>query len=161
VSVSKTEGWGFDALRPCHFYGHIFLETLVNNFMTNPKHTVIYSRSEKVRWVLFVFFVVAAPAGFYGLGLSGADRFLQWLTFWVSLAVALGFFLTSWTGKKLVSFVREAIQEVGKMVWPDRAQVIRSTLAVITIFLLIALSLWLFDGVLEWFVYTLLLGWKQ
>jgi preprotein translocase subunit SecE len=129
--------------------------------MADPKHTVIYSRSDKVKWVLFVFFTLAAPAGFYGLGSFGADRFLQWLIFWVFAVIAIGLFLSSWTGTKLISFVREAIQEVKKMVWPDRVQVIRSTLAVITIFLLVAVSLWLFDKILEWFVYTLLLGWKQ
>jgi preprotein translocase subunit SecE len=129
--------------------------------MADSKLIDVRSRVEKWRWGLFAFFVLVAPGSLYGLAWLGADHFLQWAGFGLCALAAVGLFVTSLLAKRLRVFFEDSIKETQKMVWPDRAYVIQLTIAVILVFLVIALFLWLSDKVLEWALYELLLGWKR
>ena len=55
-------------------------------------------------------------------------------------------------GRLAWSFVREARTEVRKVVWPTRRETGQTTLIVIVVVTIVALILWLFDGVLTYAV---------
>jgi preprotein translocase subunit SecE len=63
--------------------------------------------------------------------------------------------------KKIKVFAAATVQEVRKVVWPERSDAIQATLAVAGLLVTTALILWGFDKSLEFFIYNLLLNWKH
>jgi preprotein translocase subunit SecE len=70
-------------------------------------------------------------------------------------------FLSSYTGRNFLAFVRDAKREVEKVVWPTRRESMQMTLYVFAFVFVMALFLWLTDKTLEWFLYDLILGWRN
>jgi preprotein translocase subunit SecE len=64
-------------------------------------------------------------------------------------------------GAEFVVFVREAIGEVKKVVWPTRKETMQTTAAVFAFVVVMAVFLWLTDKTLEWVLYELILGWRK
>ena len=60
-------------------------------------------------------------------------------------------------GRAAWDFVRESHTEVRKVVWPTRKETTQTTLIVIAMVGLVAVILWILDGLLAWLV-KLLLG---
>ena len=79
----------------------------------------------------------------------------------LGLALAVVLFLTSYHGKVLTGFGRDAYRELHKVVWPTRKEASQMTLYVFGFVFIMALMLWFTDKTLEWVFYDLILGWKK
>jgi len=69
-------------------------------------------------------------------------------------------FLLSIPGRQLVAFGSDAWREVKKVVWPTRKETTQMTLVVFGFVLIMSLFLWVADKLIEWLVFSVLLGWK-
>jgi preprotein translocase subunit SecE len=68
------------------------------------------------------------------------------------LAIAAVIALQTDVGRNGRDFVLEARTEVRKVVWPTRKETVQTTVAVIVTVVLVAVLLWLLDGLLLWMV---------
>ena len=114
---------------------------------------------DKLKFVLAVLSVIAGIAGFYLL--ASDATLLRVLSVLGGLVVAGVLVWTTPLGHRLASFVREAIAEARKVVWPTRKETLQTTGMVFVFVLIMALFLWLTDKTLEWVMYDLILGWKK
>ena len=71
------------------------------------------------------------------------------------LAIAVVIALQTDVGRSGRDFVLEARTEVRKVVWPTRKETVQTTVAVIVTVVLVAVLLWLLDGLLLWMVRAL------
>ena len=107
-------------------------------------------------WVA-VLLSLGAVLGFYFLP---ADKAYFYILSWVALvfaAIAFGFSLA---GRRLFAFSGEAYREMQKVVWPSAKETWQTTLVVFFFVLVVAVFLWLVDKVVEWGIFSLILGWK-
>ena len=76
--------------------------------------------------------------------------------------IALGVIvaLVSAPGKEFVGFARESYREVRKVVWPTRKEAGQMTGLVFVFVVVMALFLWSADKLIEWVIFSLVLGWK-
>ncbi|MEN8132769.1 MAG: preprotein translocase subunit SecE [Pseudomonadota bacterium] len=70
----------------------------------------------------------------------------------VVTAVAIGIALTTGKGQYLWGFLQESRVEVRKMVWPNRAETVQTTLMVFVVILVVGIFLWLLDMLLSWII---------
>ena len=127
--------------------------------MATSQVETVSTGADKAKMAACVVLVVAALAGFYGLGKQG--QLVQWAALLVCLAAAVALFLTCEPGRQLVAFGRDAWREVKKVVWPTRKESVQMTLYVFAFVVVMALFLWFTDKTLEWVFYDLILGWKK
>ena len=93
-------------------------------------------------WVA-VALVVAGVAGYYVL--SGQPGWLRWLVVAAGLAIGIGVFALSASGKGFWQFVLESRNELRKVFWPGKEETLKTALVV---FLFAAVSgtfFWLLD----------------
>ncbi len=114
---------------------------------------------DKLKFLLAALAVIAGIAGFYLLGADAA--WLRAGSFLAGLAVAVVLVWTTAQGRQLAAFVREAIVEAKKVVWPSRKETLQTTAMVFVFVLVMAIFLWLTDKTLEWVMIDLILGWKK
>ena len=105
----------------------------------------------------FGAFVILASgiAGFYYW--SDESLLLRVIGLLVMSAVALFVAVQTHKGRATWDFVRESHTEVRKVVWPTRRETTQTTLIVIAMVGLVAIIMWILDGLLAWLV-KLLLG---
>jgi preprotein translocase subunit SecE len=127
--------------------------------MATSEVQTVNATADKLRVVLAASLVVLSLVAFYMLTKQGV--WVQWAALLGGLALAVVVFLTSESGKQLVAFVRDAVREVKKVVWPERKEAIQITAYVFVFVFVMALFLWLTDKTLEWVFYDLILGWKK
>ena len=127
--------------------------------MATSQVETVSTGADKAKLAAAVVLVLASIAGFYLLGKQGAA--VQWAALLAGLVVAVGVFLISETGKRLVAFARDAWREVKKVVWPTRKETIQMTAYVFGFAVIMALFLWLTDQALQWLFYDLILGWRK
>jgi len=119
------------------------------------------SSLDTVKLVISLALLIAGIAGFYyfeswhGEPVSLLLRVLGLLLV-VGAAVAIA--LTTLTGKRLLTFMKDSRLEVRKMVWPTRTETIQTTLMVMVIVLILSIFLWGVDSLLGWGVKNLLGG---
>ena len=77
------------------------------------------------------------------------------------LALGVGVFLTSESGKALIAYGKDSVREVRKVVWPTRKEATQMTLYVFGFVFVMTLFLWVTDKTLEWAFYDLILGWGR
>jgi len=106
-----------------------------------------------VKLVFSVSFVIAGLAGFYYF--SEFPLLYRVLGLVAVVLVAMVMALTSTTGRNFSAFVREARQEVRKVVWPSRQETVQTALTVFAMVFVVGLILWLFDMFLFWGVQVL------
>ncbi|HIG07929.1 MAG: preprotein translocase subunit SecE [Methylococcales bacterium] len=106
-----------------------------------------------VKLVFSVSLVIAGLAGFYYF--SEFPLLYRVLGLVAVILVAMLIALTSATGRDFSAFVREARQEVRKVVWPSRQETVQTTLTVFAMVFVVGLILWLFDMFLFWGVQVL------
>jgi len=106
-----------------------------------------------VKLVFSVSLVIAGLAGFYYF--SESPLLYRVLGLVAVILVAMLIALTSATGRDFSAFVREARQEVRKVVWPSRQETVQTTLTVFAMVFVVGLILWLFDMFLFWGVQVL------
>jgi len=114
---------------------------------------------EKLKFSLAVALVVAGVAGFYVL--SGQLLVFRVLSVMAGLAVGGAVAWFTEPGQRFAVFVRDAITETKKVVWPTRKETVQMTGIVFVFVVIMAIFLWLTDKSLEWVVYDLILGWKK
>lgn len=127
--------------------------------MASTQIETVNTTADKAKLAASALMVIASLVAYYALSKQGP--LFQWLGLLAGLAVAVGIFLTSETGKALVAFGQDAIKETKKVVWPARKEAIQMTAYVFGFVFLMALFLWLTDKTLEWVFYDLILGWKK
>ena len=140
--VSKTEGRGFDSLRPCH-----------------PLLKIANVMADKVKFALALVILAAGVAGFYLL--SEQAMILRVLAVLVGFALSIVVAWKTEPGQRFFVFANEAVLESRKVVWPSRKETVQTTAIVFAFVVVMALFLYLADKSLEWVLYDLVLGWRK
>jgi len=112
-----------------------------------------------IKFILAGLLLVAGLVGFYYF----SDLATVWRVLMVLGGLVLGALvgLASAPGRRFAVFVREAWDEMQKVVWPTRKESIQTTAAVFGFVVIMALFLWGVDAILETVLYKYLLGWKS
>ena len=107
------------------------------------------------KWVAAFAILAGGIGGFY----YWSDESLLLRVVGLLILTAAAVFVAGQTekGRAAWDFVREAHTEVRKVVWPTRKETTQTTLIVIAMVGLVAVILWILDGLLAWLV-KLLLG---
>ena len=107
------------------------------------------------KWLVAFAILASGLAGFY----YWSEESLLWRVVGLLVLSALALFVAVQTekGRAAWEFARDAHTEVRKVVWPTRKETTQTTLIVIAMVGLVAIILWMLDGLLAWLV-KLLLG---
>jgi preprotein translocase subunit SecE len=127
--------------------------------MATSEVQTVGAAADKMRLALAVALAIAALVAYYLL--AGHGVWVQWAGLLAGLVAGVVVFFTSESGRQLMSFGRDAVREVKKVVWPERKEAIQITAYVFAFVVVMALFLWLTDKTLEWVFYDLILGWKK
>ncbi|MDR0633948.1 MAG: preprotein translocase subunit SecE [Azoarcus sp.] len=114
---------------------------------------------DKLKFTLAIALLVAGVAGFYVLG-EEWPLVVRVLCVLAGLAAGGAVAWFSGPGRRFGEFVREAIVETRKVVWPTRRETTQMTGIVFVFVVVMAIFLWLTDKSLEWVVYDVVLGWR-
>jgi preprotein translocase subunit SecE len=125
----------------------------MSSFLQNVSQAV-----RKLKLTLAVFSTVAAAVSFYFF--SEQPNLVRTAVLLTSLMTASLLFFTSNQSQKLLTFIKEAIRETRKVVWPTRKEATQITVVVFIFVFLLAIFLWGIDKFLEILLYYLILGWK-
>jgi preprotein translocase subunit SecE len=106
---------------------------------------------------LAVLLALGAMLGFY---LLPADKAYFYILSWVALVLSAISFSFSMMGRRFFAFSGEAYREMQKVVWPSGKETWQTTLVVFFFVFVVAVFLWLVDKVVEWGIFSLILGWK-
>ena len=107
------------------------------------------------KWTGAFAILAGGIAGFYYW--SDESLLLRVIGLLVLSAAAVFVAVQTEKGRAAWDFVRESHTEVRKVVWPTRKETTQTTLIVIAMVGLVAVILWILDGLLAWLV-KLLLG---
>jgi preprotein translocase subunit SecE len=110
---------------------------------------------DTLKWVLSVGLLGAAIVGFYVY--AEQSLLLRVVVLLAVAAISVAIAYQTEKGRLAWGFLRDARTEVRKVVWPTRRETGQTTLIVIVVVALVALILWVFDGLLTYLV-RLLLG---
>ena len=107
------------------------------------------------KWIVAFAILAGGIGGFY----YWSDESLLLRVVGLLILTAAAVFVAGQTekGRAAWDFVREAHTEVRKVVWPTRKETTQTTLIVIAMVGLVAVILWILDGLFAWLV-KLLLG---
>ncbi len=126
--------------------------------MATSQVETVTSGADKAKLVIGVVLVVAGFVAYFLLAPQGV--YAQWGAFLVGVIGGVAVFLQSAQGQSLLGFGRESAREVRKVVWPTRKEATQTTLFVFAFAVIMSLFLWLTDKLLEWVLYSLILGWR-
>jgi len=126
--------------------------------MANPNVETVNTSSGKLMLVLAVVLVVAGVIGFYVLAQQPA--YVRGAALLAGIAAGVVVALASAPGKDFIGFARESYREVRKVVWPTRKEAGQMTGLVFAFVVIMALFLWSADKLIEWVIFSLVLGWK-
>ena len=126
--------------------------------MSNHPVQTVATSNDKIKVVTAICAVIAGIVGFYFL--SGQPTAVRAAVLAVGLLLAVGMLWTSTPGRGFMSFAKESVREVKKVVWPTRKEATQITLIVFGFVLIMALFLWGTDKLLELLLYNVILGWK-
>jgi preprotein translocase subunit SecE len=115
--------------------------------------------ADKIKLVVAALLLAAGVAGFYYLGDSAAIVRLGAIVAGAAAGIAVGWFTAP--GQQFVVFLRDAITEVKKVVWPTRKESLQTAGIVFAFVLIMAVFLWISDKALEYVLYDLIMGWKN
>ena len=127
--------------------------------MSNPPVETVSTSADKAKLAIAGLMVVGAVVAFYALGKQ--DQWVRVIALLGLMAVAVGIFFTSESGKQLIAYGQDSAKEVKKVVWPTRKEAMQMTGYVFAFVFVMALFLFLTDKTLEWLLYDLVLGWKK
>jgi preprotein translocase subunit SecE len=105
---------------------------------------------EKLKLLVAGLMIVAGVAGFYLLADSPMVVRVLSVLAGLGLAVAVAWFTVP--GQQFFAFSQEAAVEARKVVWPTRKETMQMTGIVILFVIVMALFLWMVDGLLFWLV---------
>ena len=115
--------------------------------------------ADNIKLVLAALLLAAGVAGFYYLGESAAIVRLAAIAAGAAAGIAVAWL--SAPGKQFVAFLRDAVTEIKKVVWPTRKESLQTAGIVFAFVLVMAVFLWVSDKTLEYLLYDLILGWKK
>ncbi|HOX90477.1 MAG TPA: preprotein translocase subunit SecE [Burkholderiaceae bacterium] len=99
-----------------------------------------------------------ALAGVLGFTfLSGQPTLLRVGVLFGGLVAGLVLAWFTQTGKRFISYAREAYEELRRVVWPSRKETMSTTGIVFAFVVVMALFLFVVDKTIEWVLYDLLL----
>lgn len=110
--------------------------------------------SDNIKLVIATLLAISGVAGFYWL--ADSPTVLRVLSVLAGLAAAAGVVYFTAPGRQFVAFAVEAREEARKVVWPTRKETLQVTGVVILFVIVMALFLWVVDGILFWVVKTLM-----
>ena len=176
--VSKTRGWGFDALRPCHragredssgrAQGNCRTGGLTSrrlgeskSWRTRPHLQVetVSTGADKAKLAAAGVLVVAAVVGVLSARQAGPVAARRRAA--RADGRRRGDLLHLRAGQAADRLRPDSVREVKKVVWPTRKEALQMTGYVFAFVVVMALFLWLTDKTLEWVLYDLILGWKR
>ena len=111
---------------------------------------------DKVKVAVAALLVVAGIAGFYYLQESATV--VRLAVFLAGLLAGAAVMWTSVPGQNFVAFAQDSVTETRKVVWPTRNETLQATLIVFVFVLVMALFMWMVDGILLWIVKKLIGG---
>jgi preprotein translocase subunit SecE len=114
---------------------------------------------EKLKLILVALSIFIGIVGSYFF--SEQPSLVRLAVFLASLTAAILIFSTSSRSQKLLLFIKEAVRETEKVIWPTRKEAAQITAIVFVFVFLLAIFLWGIDKLLEILLYYLILGWKQ
>ena len=126
--------------------------------MSKSNVETVTSTADRVKLVLAVV-VIAAGIVAYSL-LENQPTVARVGVFLASLVIAGVIAWFSEPGRRTISFARDANNEVKRVIWPSRKEATQMTGIVFAFVVAMGILLWLFDKVLGWVIYGLLLGWR-
>ena len=110
---------------------------------------------DTLKWLVATSLLAAAVVAFYYYGEESLLLRVIGLLIVAGAAAAIAF--STDKGRTAWEFMRESRTELRKVVWPTRKETTQTTLVVIGVVILVAIFLWMVDGILSWVV-RLLLG---
>jgi len=126
--------------------------------MSNQSVQTVSTSNDKIKVATAICAVVAGIVGFYFL--SDKSAAIRASVLVAGLLVAIGMAWTSTPGRGFLSFAKESVREVKKVVWPGRKEATQITAIVFGFVMIMALFLWGADKMLEVLLYNVILGWK-
>jgi len=131
----------------------------VKAMATNSQIETVNTGADKAKLAAAALLLLGGIVAFYSLG--RLDLWVRVIALLVLIALAVGAFFLSESGKQLIGFGKESVKEVKKVVWPTRKEALQNTAMVFAFVFLMALFLWITDKTLEFVLYDLILGWKR
>ena len=126
---------------------------------TTPQVETVSTGADKAKLAAAALLLVGGVAAFYLL--DKQDLWVRVAALLGLLAVAVGVYFTSESGRQLVGYGRDSAREVRKVVWPTRKEAMQMTGYVFAFVVVMALFLWVADKLLAWVLYDLILGWRS
>jgi len=108
------------------------------------------NRLDIVKWLIVGLLLSGGMFGFYYF----TDTFLllRVIILLIFSGLAAWIAIQTTKGKETIHFLREAHIEVRKVVWPTRQETIQTTMVVIIMVFILAILVWIVDGILFWIV---------
>jgi preprotein translocase subunit SecE len=106
--------------------------------------------ADKIKLLVAVLLVIAGVAGFYFF--ADAPTVVRVLSVIAGLVLAGIMAGMSAPGKRFFRFALDSRDEAKKVVWPTRKETIQMTGVVMAFVVVMALFLWMVDGILLWLV---------
>jgi preprotein translocase subunit SecE len=126
--------------------------------MSNQSVQTVTTSADKAKLALAALAVAAGVIGFYAL--AGQTTLVRAAALVGGLLLAVLFAWTSQMGRDFVDFARESVRETKKVVWPSRKEATQITGVVFGFVVVMAIFLWGTDKLLEFVLYSLILGWR-
>src|SRR4030095_5844310 len=95
---------------------------------TSPPVETVSTGADKAKLAVAGVLVVGAVVAFYAL--NKQDQWVRVIALLGLMAVAVGIFFTSESGKQLIAYGQDSIKEVKKVVWPTRKEATQMTMYV-------------------------------
>jgi len=106
--------------------------------------------ADNLKLLLAGLLIAAGIVGFYLL--SEMATVVRVLSVLGGLGAAVGVMWFTEPGQRFYGFSQEAVVEARKVVWPTRKETLQMTGVVLIFVIIMALFLWLVDGLLTWLV---------
>ena len=126
--------------------------------MSNQSVQTVTTSADKAKLALAAIAITAGVVGFYAL--AGQSGLIRAAALVGGMLLAIVFAWTSQMGRDFVGFARESVRETKKVVWPSRKEATQITGVVFGFVVVMAIFLWGTDKLLEFVLYSLILGWR-
>jgi preprotein translocase subunit SecE len=104
--------------------------------------------ADKIKLLIAALVVAVAMVGFYTM--SEQALVIRVLGLLVAIGVAVFIASKSESGSAAIAFMRGAVTEIRKVIWPTRKETTHTTLLVIAMVIVVGIILWIFDSILAW-----------
>jgi preprotein translocase subunit SecE len=111
---------------------------------------------DTLKWLVATLLLGTAVTAFYYYGEESLLLRVIGLLIVAGGAGAIAF--TTDKGRAAWEFMRDSRTEIRKVVWPTRKETTQTTLVVLGVVTLVAIFMWMIDGILSWVVRLLLHG---